>query len=204
MARRSRSNARRSRQPPSERICPSLLSPRARETLEQLKIAYPAFDISIYANGSLVLESTEDGSRPIVCPACDMDFKRSNDLARHFHTSHASGTLPFGCVAGCTRRTNRRDHFLEHLRRNPASCALTILLELARDTTAEGQPDRDEDLMSTMLALFPVSQPEELSGDEYLPRLVHELGAKELNSALEDLTEDEVPDGLPFPLTVGL
>ncbi|KAI9155862.1 hypothetical protein H9P43_008972 [Blastocladiella emersonii ATCC 22665] len=173
--------------------------PRVRATFDRLRAAFPDLHFSLTASSSLHLASVAGNSRPTTCPACALSFDRSNDAARHFQTAHAGDTLPYVCVASCSARTNRRDHFSDHLRRNPGSCALAFLCELAKSPAA-----RDPDLMATAAALLPHQAAPDAPtapGTALIPRLVRDIGFDTIDAALRKLEPDAVPAGLTHPLS---
>ncbi|KAI9182960.1 hypothetical protein H9P43_003876 [Blastocladiella emersonii ATCC 22665] len=115
-----------------------------RDALLALHASYPHLVFGVTPDGCLLLESRADRQRLTACPVpgCRQRFKRerSNDVARHFQTQHAPESLPFMCPAPCHSRTNRRDHFVKHLKGKP-SCAWRLLSQ---------RNDPDVDVMMTM------------------------------------------------------
>ncbi|KAI9155877.1 hypothetical protein H9P43_008987 [Blastocladiella emersonii ATCC 22665] len=183
-----------------EQLAAFMAIPRVRASLDRLRTSFPDLRVTLTAGGSLLLETADDDARPTTCPSCQLFFKRSNDAARHFQTAHASDTLPYVCVASCSTRTNRRDHFIDHLRRNPDSCALAFLCELAKSPAA-----RDPDLMATAAALLPHQAAPDAPtapGTALIPLLVRDIGFDAIDAALRKLEPDAVPAGLTHPLSL--
>ncbi|KAI9183027.1 hypothetical protein H9P43_003943 [Blastocladiella emersonii ATCC 22665] len=174
-----------------------LTLPRAE--LDRLRAAHPDMLFTLTASGGLVLERAADGSRPNTCPSCALNFPRPSDAARHFQTAHARDTLPFVCVASCSARaarTNRRDRFINHLRRNAGSCTLAFLCELAKDPVA-----RDADLVATVAALFPATDAAAPAPSAAV-LLVRDVGFDAISAGLREIAADAVPAGLPHPLSL--
>ncbi|KAI9188328.1 hypothetical protein H9P43_002719 [Blastocladiella emersonii ATCC 22665] len=110
-----------------------------RSALLALHESHPDLAFDVTSDGCLLLESRADGQRPMACPfpGCPQRFKRkrANDVARHFQTKHAPDALPFVCPVPCGSRTNRRDHFVKHLKHSE-SCVWRLLSQ-------RGDPDVD-------------------------------------------------------------
>ncbi|ORZ41000.1 hypothetical protein BCR44DRAFT_1424195 [Catenaria anguillulae PL171] len=104
---------------------------RVVDAVALLNAQFPAYHFTVRPDGGLSIVMSADGQRVTSCPFpnCEMGFtnRRSNCISRHYQTEHAPNTLPFLCGGQCRSRTNRRDHFLSHLKRNKARCAAYLI-----------------------------------------------------------------------------
>ncbi|ORZ41001.1 hypothetical protein BCR44DRAFT_95425, partial [Catenaria anguillulae PL171] len=145
---------------------------RIVDTVASLNLQFPGYNFSVRPDGGLIIVSLHNGSRVTSCPhpACITTFsnRRSNCVARHFATEHAPNTLPFVCSGTCRSKTNRRDHFLSHLKRNKARCAAQVLI---------GALENDTQVMMSLV--YPAS-----SEPSWPRALVRDAGAALLDSQL--------------------